>query len=79
VSSHLSVREHQEMQKPTYRVIPRKSGRAFDVEMTAPNCPPTIVNCFHTEADAWQWLDQQRQVDRFARRLEREPEGHGRA
>ena len=44
------------MQKPTYRVIPRKNGRAFDVEMTVPNCPPTIVNCFNTEADAWQWV-----------------------
>ncbi len=42
------------MQKPTYRVIPRKNGRAFDVEMTAPNCPPTIVNCFNTEAEAWE-------------------------
>jgi hypothetical protein len=66
------------MQKPTYRVIPRKDGRAFDVEVTAPNSPPRIVNCFNTEADAWQWLDQQRQVDRIARRLKRNPEGRGR-
>jgi hypothetical protein len=50
------------MQKPTYRVIPRKNGRAFDVEMTAPNSPPRIVNCFNKEADAWQWLDQQVEV-----------------
>ena len=42
------------MQKPTYRVIPRKSGRDVDVEMTAPNSPPRIVNCFNKEADAWQ-------------------------
>ena len=79
MSSHLSVREHQEMQKPTYRVIPRKNGRAFDVEMMAPNCPPTIVNCFNTWADAWQWVYDQRHVERVARRLERDPEGHGRA
>ena len=44
------------MQKPTYRVVPRKNGRAFDVEMTVPNCTPTIVNCFNTWADAWQWV-----------------------
>ena len=56
------------MQKPTYRVIPRKNGRAFDVEMTAPNCPPTIVNCFNTWADAWQWVYEQRHVERVARR-----------
>ena len=65
------------MQKPTYRVIPRKGGRTFDVEMTAPNCPPTIVNCFNTEANAWQWVYEQRQVERVARRLKRDPEGMG--
>ena len=79
MSSHLCVWEHQEMQKPTYRVIPRKNGRAFDVEMMAPNCPPTIVNCFNAWADAWQWVYDQRHVERVARRLERDPEGHGRA
>ena len=52
------------MQNPTYRVIPRKNGRAFDVEMTAPNSPPKIVNCFNKEADAWQWLEEQRLVKR---------------
>ena len=56
------------MQKPTYRVISRNYGRAFDVEMTAPNSPPHIVNCFNKEADAWQWLYQQLEVDRPARR-----------
>ena len=66
------------MQKPTYRVIPRKNSRAFDVEMTAPNSPPRIVNCFNKEADAWQWLDQQLEVDRFARRQKRNIEGQGR-
>jgi hypothetical protein len=53
------------MQKPTYRVIPRKSGHAVDVEMTAPNSPPRIVNCFNKEADAWQWLEEQRLVKRL--------------
>jgi hypothetical protein len=67
------------MQKPTYRVIPRKHGRAFDVEMTAPNSPPRIVNCFNKEADAWQWLYQQLEVDRFARRQKRNSEGQGRS
>jgi hypothetical protein len=67
------------MQKPTYRVIPRKGGRTFDVEMTASDSPPTIVNCFNTEAEAWEWVYEQRQVERFARRLKRDPEGHGRA
>ena len=56
------------MQKPTYRVIRRKSGHAVDVEMTAPNTPPRIVNCFNKEADAWQWLYQQLEVDGSARR-----------
>ena len=51
------------MQKPTCRVIPRKNGHAFDVEMTAPNSPPRLVNCFNKEADAWQWLDEQQEVD----------------
>ena len=53
------------MQKPTYRVIPRKDGHAFDIEMTVPNSPPRIVNCFNKEADAWQWLDQQLEVERY--------------
>ena len=67
------------MQKPTYRIVPRNEGRFFDIEMTAPGSPPRIVNCFNREEDAWQWVDQQRQVDRFARRLKRNPEGRGRA
>jgi hypothetical protein len=67
------------MQKPTYRIVPRNEGRVFDVEMTAPRSPPRIVNSFNREEDAWQWVEQQRQVDRFARRLKRNPEGRGRA
>ena len=67
------------MQKPTYRVILRKGGRTFDVEMTASNSPPTIVNCFSTKAYAWEWVYEQHQVKRYARRLKHNPERHRRA
>jgi hypothetical protein len=67
------------MSKPTYRVVPQKGERAFDVEMTEPGSPPRIVNTFNTESDAWQWLYSQRQVDKIARRLSRNPEGRGEA
>ena len=67
------------MQKPTYRIVPRNEGRVLDVEMTTPGSSPRIVNRFNREEDAWQWVDQQRQVDRFARRLKRDPDGRGRA
>jgi hypothetical protein len=60
-----SSRSIGEMQEPTYRIIARKNGRAFDVEMTAPNSPPRIVNCFNKEADAWQWVEEQRLVKRL--------------
>jgi hypothetical protein len=68
--------EHQGMRKPSY---PRNEGRVLDVEMMTPGSPLRIVNCFNREEDAWQWVDQQRQADRFARRLKRNPEGRGRA
>jgi hypothetical protein len=32
-----------------------------------------------SEADAWEWVYKQRQVERIAPRLKRDPEGHGRA
>jgi len=67
------------MGKPTYRVVARKHGAAFDVEMTEPGAAPRIVNTFNTESDAWQWLYEQRAVDRIARRLDRNPNGRGRA
>ena len=67
------------MQKPTYRIVPRNEGSVLDVEMMMPGSPPRIVNCFNSEEDAWQWIDQQRQVDRFARRQKRNPDGRGRA
>ena len=67
------------MKKTIYRVIPHKGGRAFQVEMTAPDSSPRVVNCFNTEAEAWEWLDEQRHCERFTRRLKRNPDGHGRA
>jgi hypothetical protein len=67
------------MIKPSYRIIPQKHGRAFDVEMTeSPGATPCIVNTFNNECDAWQWLNEQEQAERFAERLSRNPRGHGR-
>jgi hypothetical protein len=63
--------------KRTYRMIPRKDGSAYDVEMSEPGCPPRIVNTFNSEAAAWEWLNEQRHVDRFERRMSRNPKGHG--
>jgi hypothetical protein len=63
--------------KRTYRIIPRKAGGAYDVEMTESGSAPRIVNTFNSEAEAWEWLNEQRHVDRFARRMARNPEGHG--
>jgi hypothetical protein len=63
--------------KRTYCVVSRKHGRAYDVEMTEPGSAPRIVNTFNSEADAWDWLNEQRHVDRFARRMSRNPEGQG--
>jgi hypothetical protein len=67
------------MSKPSYRIIPQPHGRAYDVEMSLPGEPARIVNTFNTEADAWQWVNEQRHVERIARRLARDPDGHGRA
>jgi hypothetical protein len=61
----------------TYRMIPRKHGRAYDVEMTEPGSASRIVNTFNSEAAAWEWLTEQRHVDRFATRKSRNPEGDG--
>ena len=52
------------MTKRSYRIIPQKHGRAFDVEMTeSPGATPCIVNTFNNEADAWQWLNEQEQAE----------------
>src|SRR5262245_58323313 len=75
---HLCQIGSTKVKTSTYRVIPRRDGGTFDVEMTAPDTLPRFVNCFNTEADAWEWLDEQRQCERFARRLKRDPNGYGR-
>jgi len=66
------------MTKCTYRIIPRKHGPACDVEMTKPGDAPCIVNTFNSEAEAWEWVDEQQQVERFARRLSRNSKDNGR-
>jgi hypothetical protein len=63
--------------KRTYRIIPRKGGSVYDVEMTEPGSVPRVVNTFNSEAAAWEWLNEQRHVDRFARRMARNPQGRG--
>jgi hypothetical protein len=63
--------------KRTYRLVPRKDGSAYDVETTEPGSVPRIVNTFNSEAEAWDWLNEQRHVDRCVRRLTRNPGGHG--
>ena len=61
------------MAKPTYRIIPRKKGTVCDVEMTEPGSPPRIVNTFNTEADAWEWANEQRLAAKFAARVSQGP------
>jgi hypothetical protein len=38
---------------------------------------PRIVNTFNNEAEAREWLNKQRHVDWFIRRMARNPDGHG--
>jgi hypothetical protein len=66
------------MSKRSYRIIPKQHGSAFDVEMREPDATPRIVNTFNKEADAWEWINQQEQCERFASRLSRSPNGRGR-
>jgi hypothetical protein len=63
--------------KRSYTLIRRKDGSAYDVELIEPGAVPRIVNTFNTEADAWEWLNEQRHVDRFMRRIARNPHGRG--
>jgi hypothetical protein len=63
------------MPKRCYRIIPKKYGTAVDVEMTEPGSAPQIVNTFNKEAEAWEWINEQEQVDKFAERLSRNPKG----
>jgi hypothetical protein len=62
--------------KRTYRMLPRKDGSAFDVEVTELGCLPRVVNTFNNEAAAWEWLTEQQHIDRFAGRMSRNLEGH---
>jgi hypothetical protein len=57
------------MAKTTYRIIPRKKGKACDVEMTEPGAAPRIVNTFNSEAEAWEWVNEQRLAEKFSARL----------
>lgn len=61
------------MEKTTYRIIPRKKGTACDVEMTEPGAKPRIVNTFNTEAEAWEWVNEQRLAAKFAARASQAP------
>ena len=64
--------------KRTYRLIPRKDGSAYDVEVTEPGSASRIVNTFNAEAEAWEWINEQRHVERYVRRIARNPDGRGR-
>jgi hypothetical protein len=63
--------------KRSYALVVRKEGRAYDVEMVEPGAVPRVVNTFNREADAWDWINEQRYIDRFMRRIARNPNGHG--
>jgi hypothetical protein len=65
--------------KRSYALISRRDGRAYDVEMIEPGAVPRVVNTFNREADAWDWINEQRYVDRFMRRMARNPSGRGAA
>jgi len=58
------------MAKNTYRVVIRKNGRTCDVEMTEPGAQPRIVNTFNSEAEAWEWINEQKNAAKFAARYE---------
>ena len=62
------------MAKTTYRIIPRKKGTACDVEMTEPGAAPRIVNTFNSEAEAWEWVNEQKLAAKFAARLPPHPQ-----
>ena len=61
------------MANPTYRIIPRKKGTACNVEMTEPGSPPRIVNTFNSEAEAWEWVNEQRLAAKFSARVPQPP------
>jgi hypothetical protein len=58
-----------------YRVLLRKKGRACDVEMTEAGAEPRIVMAFDTEGEAWDWINEQQPVNRFAAGLAKDEPG----
>ena len=67
----------------TYRVVPHKRAPACDaeppcdVEMTEPGGEPRIVNTFNTEAEAWDWINEKRRIDKLtAHRIEGQKDKH---
>jgi hypothetical protein len=56
------------MPQASYRVLVRKDQRTCDVEMTHGSAEPRIVNRFNSEAEAWDWINEQKQVSKFALR-----------
>jgi hypothetical protein len=58
------------MAKTTYRVVVRNDGRTSDVEMTEPGTQPRTVNTFNSEAEAWEWVNEQKNAAKFATQYE---------
>jgi hypothetical protein len=54
------------MKKTTYRILLRKKGQTCDVEMTEAGAKPRIVNTFNSEAEAWEWVNEQETVNKSA-------------
>ena len=53
------------MPKAKYRVLVRKDQRTCDIEMTHGSTESRIVNTFNSEAEAWEWINEQKQVNKF--------------
>ena len=56
------------MPKIKYRILVRKDGQTCDVEMKHGPEAPRIVNTFNSEAEAWEWVNEQKQINKFASR-----------
>jgi len=63
------------MAKIKYRLLVRKDGRTCDVEMSHGHDQPRIVNTFNSEAEAWEWVNEQKQINKFAYRETEEGRG----
>jgi hypothetical protein len=45
--------------------------------MTEAGAEPRIVNTFNTEAEAWDWINEKRRIDKLtARRIEGQKDKH---